>query len=1141
MPELNDIQDPISPLINNQFPEVFRDDADLLILFTKAYYEYLEQSGKELQHSRDLIQYTDPDQAVDDFLTHFKKTYLYSIPDESTVDIAFVVKHIMDLYRSKGSKRSLELFFKLVYGVNADLYIPNEYIFRASDAEYVEPRYIELYDSNEDALRAYLGDYITGETSGAKAYVQSIVGTSIAGNLTKILFLEAITGVFIKGELIRDSSSTYRSRLNGSLSGVTITNGGNNYSIGDQILVKSSANTSTEAKIKVTSTVEGTGIPDIQLQVGGSGFSSNNALSNVLISTTILQTNSVSNTFIKAQYTTINQGGIEIEDAGPIVLDATDESGSDAGSILRMEVEEDLSGILLEDYLDNTGFLLLEDNNDTSFLLLAEDSTYDRMGARLVSEDSGDNIVLDRTDSSGTNAANNIMFEDSTIVVEKIKLNGTDSLQTGWNDFIILEQTNADGADAGSFILTETSEELSVFDGQTRPDDNFQTYEDVFSPKVTVGFTSRHDTFLSQANNTSYVEGINSTGFVIANGHSALITNTNSSSTNGTILIYETSGSFSTGVSKLRFSGNAVINADFDSFTNNYITGTFIGFNGNSMGVIDDSHANGNTSVAWPADQQGFVLGRTSNTYARIVGNRSGNNTIVSINAVGNTVSTNVYTDYIGTKNSGNVVFADIVIDGSSSNVTNKGYGFSKSTSANVDSVIDKALTYATDELLGQVVTLTITSTGNTYTGDPVITIQNKYIEGYNQTNKLLNFTDRAGTTISTDDMVRQEIPRDVKELAFSNGDIILDRTDSGGSDIGDNIILDGTDSNRSNEFHNLILEDAISIGSFQVGEGIVQVVNSTVNNYAQVRSANTTFLKLGGLVRKTQGNNVYVTNSTYSFSTNTITGLISSATANGALATTYDTSENTVAVGKVVSVNNEGGTMNVRLHSPGVQLVTSTNDVNPHLRLDSLQLSQTDSSGTDAGDQIVLEEGTTNPTSYLKLESVAASRLQTNNNSKSVHITTLTDRTERSGFFRAIRTGLNARVDSNVSFGTGIIDTVDIVHSGLSFNDDEPLVFKVGSNTQLIDGTAVANGTGIGVPYWRKSNGFLSDEYHLHDNDFYQTFSYQVLSEFELNKYEKLLKEVVHTAGYKLFGKAVIDSFSNTSISAANTSVSQA
>jgi hypothetical protein len=1139
MPELNDIIVPISPLINNQYPEVYRDEADLLILFTKAYYEYLEQSGKELHQSRNLIQYADPDQAVDSFLTHFKKTYLYSIPDAATVDIAFVVKHIMDLYRSKGSKRALELFFKLVYGTNVDLYIPNEYIFRASDAEYVEPRYIELYDSNETALRAYLGDYITGERSGAKAYVSSIVGTSIAGNLTKILFLEQITGVFVKGELIRDSSSTYRSRLNGSLSGVNITNGGNNYSVGDEILVKSSANTSTEGKIKVTSTVEGTGIPDIKLQVGGSGFSSNNALSNVLISSTILQTNNVSNTFVKAQFTTINQGGIEIEDAGPIVLDATDASGTDAGGILRMEVEEAKHGILLEDYLDQTGFLLLEDINDTTFILLTEESTYDNMGARLVSEDTGDNIVLDRTDSSGTDAANNIMFEDSTIVVEKIKLNGTDSLQTGWNDFILLEQTNADGADAGSFLLSEASEELSVFDGQTRPSNTYQTYEEVYSPKVSITFTSRHDTFATDANNESYVEGINSTGFVVANGHVAFVSNT--SATNGSILIYETSGSFSTGVSRLRFASNDVVNADFGEFTNNYITGTFIGFNGNSMGIVDHSHANGNTTVAWPSDIQGFVLGRTSNTYARIVGNRSGNNTVVSINSIGNTVSANVYTDFIGSKNSGNVVFADIVIDGSSSNVTSKGYGFSKSTSANVDSVIDKALTFSSGELLGEIVTFTISSTGNTYTGDPVVKAQNKFIENFNQTDRKISFTDRAGTTLSTTDILRQEIPNDIKELSFSNGDIILDRTDSGGSDIGDNIILDGTDSNRSNEFHNLILEDAVSIGSFQVGEGIVQVVNSTVNNYAQVREANTTFLKLGGLVQKTEGNNVFITNSTYSFTTNTITGLLSDATANAALATTYDATENAIAVGRILGVNNESGTMNVRMFSPGVDFVTSTNDVNPELRLDSIQFNRTDSSGTDAGDLIVLEEGTSNPTSFLKLESVAPSRLQTNNNSKSVHATFVTDKAFRGAYTDTIKTGINTQIDSNVSFGTGIIDSVDITHSGLSFNDGEPLTFKVGSNAQLIDGTAIANGTGIGIPYWRKVNGFLSDEYHLHDNDFYQTFSYQVLSEFELNKYEKLLKEVIHTSGYKLFGKAVIDSFNNTSISAANTSVSQA
>ena len=68
-----------------------------------------------------------------------------------------------------------------------------------------------------------------------------------------------------------------------------------------------------------------------------------------------------------------------------------------------------------------------------------------------------------------------------------------------------------------------------------------------------------------------------------------------------------------------------------------------------------------------------------------------------------------------------------------------------------------------------------------------------------------------------------------------------------------------------------------------------------------------------------------------------------------------------------------------------------------------------------------------------------------------------------------------------------------------------------------------------------------MNDEYYIHDNDFYQTFSYQILSEFELNKYEKIVKDVIHTAGYKLFGKVVVDTFANNESIVTESSVSQA
>ena len=46
MPVLNDIEDFLSPLIAQQFPETFREEGPLLVAFVKAYYEYLEQSTK---------------------------------------------------------------------------------------------------------------------------------------------------------------------------------------------------------------------------------------------------------------------------------------------------------------------------------------------------------------------------------------------------------------------------------------------------------------------------------------------------------------------------------------------------------------------------------------------------------------------------------------------------------------------------------------------------------------------------------------------------------------------------------------------------------------------------------------------------------------------------------------------------------------------------------------------------------------------------------------------------------------------------------------------------------------------------------------------------------------------------------------
>ncbi len=888
MTVLNTVQDKISPLIQEQFPDVYKEDGNLMTLFVKAYYEFLEQSDKPLGQSRDLASQLDVDQTTTAFLEHFRKTYLFSIPMTMTVDAPYVIKHILDLYRSKGSRRALELFFKLIYGKSADLYIPNEHLAKASDATFVTPRYIEIF-ADSTVIQAFLGNKIEGQLSGATAFVTSIVDTSVQGKALQIVYLESLVGEFIRNELVFDPTGIHFARTNGSLSAVTITDGGNSYSVGQELIVKSQSNTSTVGKIRVTETADGTGVPALVLQVGGSGYSSNNALSNVIVSNTILQVNNISNTDVSAY--------------------------------------------------------------------------------------------------AGAN---------------------------------------------------------------TIPANTFQIFENVFAPRVEVTYTSTDNIFASTANTSSFVQGINSTAGVIANGHIA-INDAVDGATNGTLLIYETSGSFAAdnGVVKLKFGGDADVNSDFGTFTNVYSTGRFIGKRANNIGITDNN-------MVFPVEPQGFIKGEVTNTYADIVANRSGLNANVLINAVGNAVATNVYTDFISFQNSGNVLSIDLIINGSNSNVAAAGYGFSKDTSAGIDNVIDKALKFETSELLGEVTSLTVVSSGNSFTADPIVMTQNRFVDSFFPKDVEITYLNRAGDTPAVGDMYRQYFAHDTRTLTFS--------------------------TNTANQF--------------SVGEGLKQVINSSTNTFMQIRSiTNTTHMVVGGLYTSntTAGAERLIgDNATINTSIN-ITGLLSGATINTVTASS-NTSENTVAVGKVLVSNTSNNYLKIRMHS--------------------------------------IEHD-------FKVSTTTSERLQSNNNNKSFQINTLDEDTNN--YNRFVKAGVNANTFANVTIGTGLIQSAEVVTSGLGFKDGEILDFTLGSNAQAVVGTAVANGTGIGVGYVKLDSGVLGEEFFVHDNHFFQQFSYEVLSEFELNKYERILKEVIHTAGYKLFGRPVVESFNNTAISVANSAVSQA
>jgi len=106
----------ISNFVEDHFPEIFKENNSDIVQFILAYYEWLEESGQTTKVLRDLHENRDIDSTVSDFLIHFRKTFLQGTQLQTNSDERFMLKHISDLYQSKGSIRSIEMLIKLLYG-----------------------------------------------------------------------------------------------------------------------------------------------------------------------------------------------------------------------------------------------------------------------------------------------------------------------------------------------------------------------------------------------------------------------------------------------------------------------------------------------------------------------------------------------------------------------------------------------------------------------------------------------------------------------------------------------------------------------------------------------------------------------------------------------------------------------------------------------------------------------------------------------------------------------------------------------------------------------------------------------------------------------------------------------------------------
>jgi hypothetical protein len=279
--------------------------SDYLPTFTSANSKYLavKDQSNPLWYARHFLENKDIDNTIENFLVYFKEKYLKDIQYETATRLRNLLKHSLDIYRSKGTERGLDLLFRSVFGVPASIYYPGDDLFGASTGKWYVPRYIEIsLKRNSEKL---VGKQIIGNETGATAFVEALIRKTVQGRFIDVLYISAINGYFTIGEKVNSTDSilspSERPTITGSLTTIDIDveGSGSDLVVGD--IVDIFSDYGEEGKARVANTVSATGRVTFNLLDGGYGYSAN---AEILVSDHILTIANVQYASTPSRYVT---------------------------------------------------------------------------------------------------------------------------------------------------------------------------------------------------------------------------------------------------------------------------------------------------------------------------------------------------------------------------------------------------------------------------------------------------------------------------------------------------------------------------------------------------------------------------------------------------------------------------------------------------------------------------------------------------------------------------------------------------------------------------------------------------------------------------------------------------------------------
>ena len=407
-----------SLLVNRQVPEYVRDEYPTFVAFLEAYYEFLEtkqgaQKNDLVTEAKKLRTISDVDDSVEEFEQSFYNTYGSLIPLEVQADKALLFKHLLPLYRTKGSESSFKLLFRLVFGEDIDIILPRNNVLKASNSDWVIDNKLRI---NTDLYTRYVGNGLIKEFVLAQVvtsdqvlvYVDGVLQTEnffIRKEYRKLIFNTApANGSEIK--VIYDSFDE-KFLENRKVTGLTS---------GASAIIEASSR-------RIISDVLNLGLP-IELLINTDSLEGN-FLNGEFVTIPIVDANGVlldvrASTFSIVKRINIISEGFNYNVGDPVIV-----SGGNATSNAIATVENIFSGAINRVLVFHGGAVF---TNGSPILISANGN-------------SAFTIVVDGIDESGTNAANTFIV--NTDIVDDYKNTVISAADYGFLNINVTASQNA--------------------------------------------------------------------------------------------------------------------------------------------------------------------------------------------------------------------------------------------------------------------------------------------------------------------------------------------------------------------------------------------------------------------------------------------------------------------------------------------------------------------------------------------------------------------------------------------------------------------------------------------------------------------------------------------------------------------------